>query len=1697
MNVPVGDEGARSALRGYVSAVKIHEGSETVVYRARSSATGAPVILKMTKTDYPTARELARLRRELAILRELDLPQIPKAYALEEHGRGLSLVMADIGLATLRDVLDDKPLSVEAAVRVALSIAGVLAEVHRRRVIHKDVTPKNILVDPATLEAHLIDFGISARLAEETQGGAWSALEGTLVYIAPEQTGRMNRAVDLRADLYSLGVILYEMLTGAVPFKAEASADLIHAHLARRATPPHERVPSVPEPLSDVVMTLLAKTPEDRYQSADGLKADLLECLEQWTTKKAIAPFPLRRRDKATELRRTQKLYGRERDVEALREAFERTRVRGPELCLVSGYAGVGKSALVHEVHKLTASVGGQFVSGKFDPVAQGAPLGPVLRAFRELILQILAEPPARLGRWKAALAEALGENGRIIIDLIPELELVIGPQPEPPALSPDQAKNRFEWTLQNFVNVFAAPDRPLVIFLDDLQWIDAASRAFLKLVLVDAYSENVLVIGSYRDNEVEDGHPLLLTLSELQRAGVRTTSIELHPLDQATVRRLVADTLTSSPEDVRALADRVYKKTQGNPFFTHQFLARLHEDGLLRFDAAAGAWRWDVAEIERANVTENVADLMVSKLSRLSPAARQAVLLASCVGFQFDLRSLATIGEASIADAATALWEAVREGLIIPLDNDYRLFEGSVSVSGADCAGGVELEEGFTIRYRFLHDRVLQAAYSLVEPDRKQELHLSIGRLLRRSSGASPREDEILEIVRHLSQGAKGITEDAERVDLARLCLRACRKAKGAAAYSAAASYAQGGMDLLREADWASDFEVCFALHMEAAECEHLGGNADRAKALFEAALPRARTDAERASLCKMRVVVLCSIGRYAEAVAVGCEGLTVLGIPTTPEELGSREVLLAELEQIQKQIQNDLGGRRIEDLVDTPELHDPRLRGALEILDAMAASAFYTGPTPYAVVGFKGMNLALRHGHTSVCAFNYMNGAFALTLNLGRVTEGLAFGELALALLERFPNAMAFAKVNVCFACCVPLRGSLREAIPYFDVATQMGIEVGDFAFLGAGCLLTIVVKVAAGDQLEDVLEVADRYLALIRRTKEPFQIALMTFARQTVAALLGRTRGKTSLSDANFDEEALLLRSQGEAHGFVLFHYYYWKLQLHLLYGESAEAFAALEQAEAWLAYAGGNPASKLYVFYACVALLGMPAAEAPEEAARRAEVLQRCRAQLEAQARWSPRAFKHMNVLIDAESARAAGEVERAGRLYEEAIELSRAINAPNIEAMACDLGAKFYKSIGAPRAARAFLRDAYRSYVHWGAAPRADAIAAEHARSDASRPRESMRPGGARPSSEARPSDLTNTGSTILSQTTLGSLREAALVVRAVQTIASEIDLPKVIEKLAAIVLENAGAERGALILSRGEQLTIEATFGVGGSAVTVGPSRPVERAFDLARGVVFYVARTREPVVLDDVATATRFADDPYMKDAAPKSILCLPLLFQGRLIGVLYLENTAAPGIFTETRVELIGLLSSQAAISIENARLLADVRASTLELTRANERLESELSRREEAERERAALQEQIIDGQRARLAELSTPLIPITKDIVVMPLIGTVDRGRAAQMMTVALEGAQKQRARVVILDITGLKSIDADVAGSLAGIAGALRLLGTETIVTGIAPFVARALVELDIDLTAFVTMGTLESGMEHALRRVRGGAGTLA
>ncbi|WP_437940098.1 AAA family ATPase [Sorangium sp. So ce341] len=1683
-------------LAQYTLTEKVHDGLIAAIYRGYRNTDGLRIGVKLLKSEYPGAREIARLRHEFSLVKELALDGVVAALGLERHGHSVALVMEDFGGRSLSELIQERRLTLDAALQVASSVAHTLDAVHRRRVFHKDIKPQNILVDMAAGAVKLIDFGIAARLSQETPKLlSPGALEGTLAYMSPEQTGRMNRVVDHRSDLYSLGVTLYEMLTGVLPFRAADPVEIVHSHIARIPPSPRELSPDVPEVVSDIVMRLLAKAAEDRYQSARGLAVDLDECRRRLDATGSIARFPLGRHDFAEDLLMPQKLYGRDEEIAALVAAWERVSRGGAELLLVSGRSGVGKSALVHEIHKAIARGQGRFIAGKFDQLSRSSPYSAIAGAFRELFRGLLTESEEELARWKTKLKAALGSNGQLLTNLIPELGLVLGPQPDVPDLGPTEAQNRFSIVFQNFLHAIAPAERPLVLFLDDLQWADSASLTLLRVLLTDPARGHLLVIGAYRDNEVDPQHPLVAAVDGIRAAGALVREICVKPLSQRDVEQLLGDLLGCERDRAAPLAAVVSKRTGGNPFFLTQFLLSIHRDKLVWREPGSGRWCWDLERIDRSVATDNVVDLVALKLRRLAPTTQHVLGLAACIGYQFELQTLATLRGTSPSQVAGELWEALEEGVVVPLDPEYRLVGGLRAASDGGPAATVD----FDVSYRFVHDRVQQAAYALTDEGERRAVHLRVGRRMLSASGGAPSDERLFTVVDHMNLGAALITDAGERLDLAARNLAAGRKAKASTAYQAAVSYLRAGAAMLDATSREDEPELSFAIQAELAECEYMSGAHDRAEALFDDLVSGARSNLARAKIQAKRIVLLNTRGRFAEAVSVGRATLSLFGVHLPDDEEERRAALEAQLAVVQAAI----AARGIEDVIHLPELTDPDKRIVIELLTHLDAPVFQARPDLYPLLTATSIGISLTHGHSELSAYGYVAHGFALAAFHGRYAEAREFGKLALALNEKHGNAYLDCKLNFLFAAFLHFCGPLRAVADHASIAVRAGLEVGDFNALSYACTVLIAARMGMGANLSQLREEIDGLLALMQRTRDALTTPFLVIARQVTANLAGQTKGRGTLGDEAFDEREFAATMEASGLSFGVCWYKAQKAGLLFLYGDHEGALSMAEQAQRASAPCTGLYFTTELAFFTCLALAALASAAPGEEREALAARLGRHHAEIGRWAESCPENYRHMHELVSAEIARISGKHDEAAALYDDAIASARRGAFLHHAALASELCATFYRGKGRLWIARSYMTEAYQGYLRWGAVAKAAELV--------ERSRELVGLGGASATArlDAGALPLTTVTTTTSSVTTgsLGAgLLDAAALIRAAQAISREIELDAVLERVMQIVAVNAGAQRG-FFLRRGadERLLIDASFNVAPDEVKVGLAIPVEASSALAATIVQYVARTNEAVVLGDATADERFAADPYVVACRPRSVLCLATTHQGRLTGVLYLENNVATGAFTPSRTELIGLLCSQAAIAVENALLYARVNNASEALRRANETLESEVAHRTEelrsayrqleleldersrAERERAALQEEIIAVQDERLKELSTPLIPISDRVVVMPLIGTMDARRAEQVLATALHGVQASGADVVILDITGIKQVDAGVACTLVRTASALRLLGAKAVLTGVRAEVAQALVGLDVDLRGIVTLGTLQSGIAYALK----------
>lgn len=1651
----------------------IHESDTMSIYRGHRTSDMMPVVIKSLKQQHPRPNDVAKLKYERSVAAELALPGIVMTYGIEKIGDHLALVMEDIGGVALSSLIGSRKLSLKQLLQVAISIADTLGAIHARGLIHRDIKPHNMIINVDRMEVKLSDFGSATYVSHEIQAaGQPSAIEGTLAYMSPEQTGRTNRAVDTRSDLYSLGITLYELLTGSVPFRTADALELVHSHIARIPPAPKEVSPEVPAVLSDIVMKLLSKSPEDRYQSALGLKADLQECLNQIESRGSIAPFPLGRHDIVVDLRIPQKLYGREQELQTLTETWNRASRGEIELLLVSGYSGIGKSVLVYELHKPIVKSKGYFIAGKFDQLNRSIPYAAIAMAFREIVRTILTESDTKLVRWKEKLRTALGANGGLLTEIIPELELLIGPQPPIPALPPTESQNRFDLTFYKFCQTLATKEHPLALFLDDLQWVDPASLKFIQFLLTQADMAHMLVIAAYRDNEVDENHLFSLAVADLRKAHVAIQEITLRPLTMPVVNQILADTLSSTPERTTSLVEVVFAKTRGNPFFMHQFMKTLHSDKLLSFDGGVGLWSWDLTRIRAMQVAENVVDFMAGKLRRLSESAQHVLRLAACIGYQFDLQTLSIINGTEPHETARALSETLRGGFIWALDANSRFLYTQAEDEAVDA------EIAAKISYRFSHDRVQQAAYSLIDAKDRQELHLRIGRLLLEGSTDEQIEDPRFDILHHMNQGASLISDPSERLRLSALNLEAGKRAKLGLAYEAAKNYFRAGVSLLDTNAWDHQYDLGFALHMNLAECELLTGAFPAAEELLGTCLSHANTTLDKVKVHNLRMLLSEIMGRFNDSANAALSGLALLGVEI-PEADQRGALFAAEIAELHV----NMKGRKPAELIDLPAVVDPEQQAAQRLLADLISPALAADFTLGALAVVKQINLSIKHGHSDTSAFGYMIYARLLLGGMGSYEDAYEFAKVGIALNEKFNNMRLASLLNFTFSTMLHYFEPLRVALKWLSRARQAGIETGDFRTLSYTCTNIIWARFVVGDDLDSIRDDNEQLLALMQRAKDTGTTLVLRCTKQIIKSLRDETAHPLSWSDESFDEPWYASEIEKPEYAFYASWYHSFKLQQSYLFGDYDAALTHMAAAEKKTTPAWGMDFFVMDIhFYACLTLLAVhdtiPAAEQEQHRSK----IEGYVAKLAALAVQCPANYDHKYKLVMAERARISGEEVKAMALYDEAIQAAGAHEFPRDEAMANEVAARYHLQKGRLKCARAYVTDAYHGYLRWGASAKANHLAAKIPEI-LSQPMATATPAERRKKTGTT-SSSSYTSSSLLSTTIL----DVETAIRAAQALAGEVVLENVITRLIDITTKNAGAQRGVLILEQNGSLMVEATLTVDPPVSRVGLAIPLDNATDIPLSIVHYVARTREHVILGDAAREPRFASDPYFATRNPKSILCIAMGHQGRTMGVFYLENNLSSEAFTAARVELLKLLLVQAAIAVENARLYTHVQSRTAELRNAELQIRHEFEERERSDQARAKLQEEVIRVQNARLAELSTPLIPITDKIMVMPLIGMMDNQRAQHVLNTTLEGVQANSAEVVIIDITGIKLVDSDVVTTLIATTNALRLLGAQAVVTGIRADVAQKLIELQVDFGVIVTKSTLQSGIAYALKR---------
>src|SRR6476469_5128271 len=1509
-------------IPNYQITETVYSGSRTIVYRAIRIDEQLPVIIKLMKRQYPTFSELVQFRNQYSIAKNLDIPGIIKPYSLEPYHNGYALIVEDFCGISLQQFTQKKPLTIEEFLQIALSLTDILQYIHQQRVIHKDIKPANILIHPDTMQVKLIDFSISTLLPRETQQiQSINALEGTLAYLSPEQTGRMNRGIDYRSDYYSLGITWFELLTGKLPFQSNDPMELVHFHIAKQ--PPNLRKrgkgKDIPQVLCDIVMKLIAKNAEDRYQSTLGLKHDLEQCLFQLKKTEKIENFQIGQRDLSDRFLIPDKLYGRAAEIETLLQGFGRVANGASELMLVTGFSGIGKTAIVNEVHKPIVRSKGYFIKGKYDQFQRNIPFSGLVQTFRDLMGQLLSESDAQLEQWRAKILSALGENGQVLVEVIPELVEIIGKQPAAIELAASAAQNRFNLLF--------------VKFLDDLQWADSASLSLIKLLMSQAEGGYLFIIGAYRDNEVFPAHPLMLALEEIQQTKSTVNTIALTALSQSDVNYLIADTLSCAIERALPLTELVYQKAKGNSFFSTQFLKALYEDGLIVFDWETGSWQCDVAQVRSLALTDDVVEFMAVQLQKLSATTQNILKLAACIGNQFDLATLAIVSEQSEIETATVLWKALQEGLILPQSEIYKFYQNSEFDTQHSTPNTQQCY------YKFLHDRIQQAAYCLIPEQQRQITHLKIGRLLLENTEPDNQEEKIFAILNQINSGVNLLKEASEREFIARLNLKAGQKAKVATAYESALKYLNTGKVLLSNDSWETSYELTHHLYTTISEVEYLNGNYKQAEELIAFTLKKSASILDRVPVYRVQLQLHNVQSQFDRAIEVVLSCLQELNVSLEPNPPQKQQL-------------------QVEELSNLTLMTDPNKEAAMEVLIALTAPAYAQRPELLMEIINTLLHLSIQYGNSKYAPYAYCLYGMILCATMADIERGYQLGQMSVDILEKLGAKAYNAKVCNIFGNCIrhwqkPARENVDLAIGVQGFCS--GLETGDIEYAGYSIIHYCVSLFFLGLPLPELEKKFDDYLQIMTQLKHKYATTILSIGRQTILNLQENNLSLFALPE--YVQEAEKLESDLIANKNFTTLFLFYLLTAFFLYsiGKYQEAVRYTTLAVPYAANAPGLITVSEHNFYYSLSLL----AQYPDlEESQQIKFLKIVDDNQQTMKMWvnhAPENFLHQYELVEAEKARRLRQTWQAAEYYDLAIAGAKTNGYIQEEALGNELAAKLYLDWNKEKVAAAYMQEAYYCYARWGAKAKIIDLEKRYPQLLAPILQQTRSPLSTNETIFTLTS-VTSTSSCTSSSSSISVALDLAAILKASQTLSGEIELEKLLSSLLHIAIENAGADKCVLMLMESNNLLIRSLAELGldrkgntkvyFSSMLTNP-QPVEKSQNVPIGLINTVKRSLKPAVIFDATVYPKLINDSYVQQQQPKSILCSPILHQGKLLGILYLENNLATGAFTRDRVELLNLLCSQAAISLENARLYERSQTYSQQLERSLNELNAAQSR------------------------------------------------------------------------------------------------------------------------------------------------------
>ncbi len=1499
-----------NTLTGYHITEKIYESGSVVIFRGVDRE-DTPVVLKKLKDDYLSPQNIAQFRSGFTIAGKLPHDGIVTPLAIGYHENALTIVLEDFGGTSLNNLLSEISLTLRDSLVISARIARIIGDIHRNNIIHKDIKPANIIIRPSDSDdlwlIKVTDFHIASELSRESiTKESQTLMQGSLPYISPEQTGRMNRSVDYRTDLYSLGVTMYQMITGELPFDSSDPGELIHCHIARTPVAPHEKNPAVPRVVSDIIMKLLAKNPEERYRSAYGVKNDLEACLASLDETGSVRDFQPGSNDVFDRFMLPEKLYGRDRELEQLIEEYRLACQGRNRFLLVSGQSGIGKTYLINELQRNTGGEPNYFVAGKFEQDSTHTPFSALISALHDLIVQILTGSDDDIKKWQKKIFDALYPNIKIIIDVIPLLEHITGPQPDVPELGTTESLNRFNLYFEKFIGIFADINRPLILFLDDLQWADRASLNFIRTAASSENLSGFLLIGSFRDDEITENHAFANLLEEMKKSGKPFTTIELKPLSHGQVCDLISDTLSIEPEKASELSSLVIRKTGGNPFFVKEFIRNLYHEKYLQFH---GEWEWNTEEISNADITDNVSKLMADRVKKLPDNIREILKTASCFGEKGKIDHIARMTGTTGEQILESLKPVISDGMMI--------------------------KSGSTLR--FSHDRIRDAVYSLIEDDERATIHFAIG-IITKDDAGDKIEDNIFTIVHHFNLGRVHASSPEVRRELAQMNCRAGIKAKNAAAFDSAAEYYARALELAGTDRWEKSYDLALEICAGIVETAYYTENDVTAETSFAEIVAKARNTLDKIKAYEIKMSHLSSRLQFREALETGIEALRLLGVrmPSRPGIASIATSLIVSLFRI--------WGKSADDIATLPELEDPRRLAIARILVGCIEPAYLGVPDHLPTVVLKLFNFSLRYGNSPYSAYSYILYSGILMEAFGRIDLVYEFGNLALKVLENVHERNLSSKIFFIYGVGVRhWKKHISEDLEYLQKSFTEASEKGDFAFASYALHHYMINSFFKGDPLGELIEKYAQNYEIMKRYNCTNTLQSFEQMYQFVLNLSGEAEDRLQIAGPVFDERVMVAEWENTDSMTVLGHYTVCRMMLLYLNGKYEESVKTAGRGERYLGSMMGLFFIPEYYYYYSLALLAC-GPDSNDTAARKKR-LRRVAANQKKMKKWSRHApcnFEHKYLLVEAERARLSGRsVDAALSAYTRAIESARKNGFTHDEALGYERASRFFFDRGFSAIAEPYLHEAVTTYRKWGARNRIDDLEKEF----------DLHPKRTSTYSNSRER---HSGSSFLLDTSsrYSSLFDINSIIKSSQSLSREIRLEKILESLMRIAIENAGAQKGVLLLQKGHTLFIEAEIYSYRKEVVVLHSIPLSRYAEtdgagLPLSILNYVSRTLDDLVLDNASDEFKFNSDPYIRDNNIKSVLCTPIIYQGSLTGILYLENNITTRAFTPERLNVLKILSSQAAISIEIATIYQGLEQLVQERTLIIEEQKKELER------------------------------------------------------------------------------------------------------------------------------------------------------